>query len=295
MEIFCCPVHGPCTPTTVSDVTGGGSAYVNKLALLHCVETPKQKQLMQSSGRLALSLNCPFLQTSSSPPDTFRIVSGTTNSVPWLLSNSHEYAPESETSIFGHVNTPNPFWLVLIHFSGTWPQFKRHNTNGVGTPTALQVMLNVSPGRKYTSGGGGWDATGFVQPTSSDPSKQSTCESHSNDFGMHWPLWHWYSLPKQIEPGAAVAQPSSSELSSQSSSPSEKLRNLFNNSKSDDVRFFVFHMPMLMMMMICICCLKNLPHRHVFRTHLPLLHLNSFGWQRSNTLQLDSSDPSLQS
>lgn len=38
-----------------------------------------------------------------------------------------------------------------------------------------------------------------------------------------------------------------------------------------------------------------LPHRHVFKTHLPLLHLNSFGSQRSYKLQLDSSDPSLQS
>lgn len=39
----------------------------------------------------------------------------------------------------------------------------------------------------------------------------------------------------------------------------------------------------------------NSPHRHVFKTHLLLLHLNSFGWQRPLSVQLDSSDPSAQS
>lgn len=39
----------------------------------------------------------------------------------------------------------------------------------------------------------------------------------------------------------------------------------------------------------------NSPHLHVFKTHLLLPHLNSFGWQRFEILQPASSDASLQS
>lgn len=229
------PFHGPTTPATVNDVTGGGKAYVYKSALEHCVDTPKQKQLMHSSSRFALSLKKPVWQTLPFP-FTLRIVSGVTKCVPIELMISHEYAPESRTSTPSQVSTPYPLLLVEWHFSGTWPQFKRQTINGTGTPTARHEILNVSPGWRLTSGGGGWATTGALQPISSEPSKQSECESHSNDFGMHWPFRHWYSLDRQVDPGTEVSQFSSSELSSQSLSPSI---NNYSQSNSQSVSEYV--------------------------------------------------------
>ena len=33
--------------------------------------------------------------------------------------------------------------LVMVHLSGTWPQFRRQTISGVGTPMAVQLMMKV--------------------------------------------------------------------------------------------------------------------------------------------------------
>lgn len=44
------------------------------------------------------------------------------------------------------VSLPMPFSLVDVHFCGTWPQFNLQDMKGVGTPTASQTRIRVSPG-----------------------------------------------------------------------------------------------------------------------------------------------------
>lgn len=55
----------------------------------------------------------------------------------------------------GQVSVPNPLTLVVVHFSGIWPQLRRHVTKGTGTPVARHVIINVVPGSRVIIGGGG--------------------------------------------------------------------------------------------------------------------------------------------
>ena len=41
-----------------------------------------------------------------------------------------------------------------MHFSGTHPQFKRQTISGVGTPSVVQLNMNVWPTDTETVGGG---------------------------------------------------------------------------------------------------------------------------------------------
>lgn len=54
----------------------------------------------------------------------------------------------------GHVSVPYPLSLVISHFDGTWPQFRRHDISGTGTPTALHVVTNTAPISNVISGRG---------------------------------------------------------------------------------------------------------------------------------------------
>jgi len=67
------------------------------------------------------------------------------------------------TWILGQVSVPNPLTLVISHFVGTWPQFNRHDISGIGTPTALHVVMNTSPISSVIKGGGVvWNCTGTI-------------------------------------------------------------------------------------------------------------------------------------
>ena len=44
--------------------------------------------------------------------------------------------------------------LLIVHFSGTHPQFKRQTISGVGTPSVVQLIMNVWPTDTETVGGG---------------------------------------------------------------------------------------------------------------------------------------------
>lgn len=48
----------------------------------------------------------------------------------------------------------------MRHLGGTWFQFSLHMIWGVGTPTALQVMVNVWPDARVIMLGGPWAITG---------------------------------------------------------------------------------------------------------------------------------------
>lgn len=52
--------------------------------------------------------------------------------------------------MFGQVMTPMPPSLVQVHLGGTWPQFKRQEIKGTGTPTASHFSVRVSPGFSFT-------------------------------------------------------------------------------------------------------------------------------------------------
>lgn len=78
-------------------------------------------------------------------------------------------------------------YLDIVHVDGTWPQFKRQIITGTGVPTALHLRVNVDSTSILTLRGGGSIMIGFLQPNSSDPSKQSTSLSQWNDLGIHWP------------------------------------------------------------------------------------------------------------
>jgi len=64
-----------------------------------------------------------------------------------------------------------------------------------------------------------------LQPISSDVSEQSLSPSHFQEFGMHcFEVAHWNSPDLQVAGGLGLEQVSSSELSLQSSSPSQRHR-----------------------------------------------------------------------
>ena len=61
-----------------------------------------------------------------------------------------------------HVKTPYPDSDVIVHLDGTWPQLRRQTTSGVGTPTAVQLMMIVVPMLMLIIGGGGMRIVGLA-------------------------------------------------------------------------------------------------------------------------------------
>ena len=141
---------------------------------------------------------------------------------------SQLYAPWSVTCALGHVKRPNPTSEDMVHLEGTWPQFKRQTTSGVGTPTAVQLIMMAAPMSMFIVGGGGIRMVGLAaktidnsqqndrdttqlslnrtrvylqQPISSLRSWQSSSRSQWNERGMHWFCdWHWNSSCRHGEP-----------------------------------------------------------------------------------------------
>lgn len=58
-----------------------------------------------------------------------------------------------------HVRVPTPLMLVDVHLAGTWPQLRRQEISGVGTPTASQTSTRLSPGFNLTFDGAGGRVT----------------------------------------------------------------------------------------------------------------------------------------